>query len=116
METPQQIAVRTYIKHRLAGEIDAIIKLISSSCVLIDSDAKKTEFTGEEAIRKFFSSHPPPSITPSISDPTLNKDGTVTIILSVLVKTLTVTFSFDTNSSLINRIVLVEGGLLSGWI
>lgn len=120
MEETRKEVVNTYIKHRMSGDVESILKLFASECSIIDSDAKKTEYkktveTGDEVLRNFLVNRPPPSITPLISDPVLNKDETISITLSALVKTLQVTFSFVNESSLINKIVLVEGGLLSGW-
>lgn len=116
MEAKRQSIVKEYIKYRLVGDTDSIIKLLSSTCILVDSDTKKTEYTGEESLRKFFASRPPPSISPLIGEPIINKDGNITIVLNAFVKTLTVTFGFENESEVINKITLVEGGLLSGWI
>jgi hypothetical protein len=120
MEEARKKVVNTYVKHRILGDVDPILKLFAPECVIIDSDTKKTEYkkteeSGDDVLRSFLVERPPPSITPLISDPVLNNDGTITITLSAIVKKLHVTFSFANESSLINKIVLVESGLLSGW-
>ena len=113
MEPKRLAAVQSYVKQRLAGNITEVLNLLSDDCVLVDSDEKKTEYTGKESIKKYFEARPPPMISPFISEPQVNKDNTITITLSALVKTLTVTFYFVTDSSIIAKLVLVDGGILS---
>lgn len=107
--------VKQYMAYRVANNVDQILELFSPDFVMVDSDSAKTEFTGEVALRKFFADRPAPMVAPWVSDPVTNADGTVSITLSAVVKKLYVTFSFNSESNLIQRIVLVEGDVLGGW-
>lgn len=115
LDVKRSNVVKQYIALRMAGNVDEILKLFSSDFVMVDSDSNKTQYTGEEALRAFFAARPPPMVTPFISDPVTNADATITLTLSVVVKKLFVTFSFPTDSVEINKIVLTESSVLSGW-
>jgi hypothetical protein len=110
LDSQRSAAVKKYIDHRLAGTIDELLKLLSTDCVLVDSDAKKTEYTGKDALKAYFESKPPPMVKPFISDPKVNENGTITIVLNAVIRSVDVVFEFVTESALVKKISLTERG------
>jgi vacuolar-type H+-ATPase subunit I/STV1 len=122
----QKTTAMNFTNLRMRERTMEFMKLLSTDCIVFNVDTKE-ETTGEAKIIRYFRSNPPNFNEPFVSSPFINKDGTITIGLSKVLKTMEeqdfekqpllitkLTFSFEGDSELIKKITIVSGGWYSG--